>query len=300
VGVATAVAQSALLVPIALVVRSVFDHPLGRRDEGAIVLAGAAILVLYSTSALLGYFSRSAVVRMTSGVAARLRDDLVAKFHALPQGWHDQQRAGIVHSLIVQDSERVERMLAELANPILPSALVAAALTIVALVISPVLFLALAVVLPALMVAAYLLGRRTRGRAQLWLATGREFAAEVHRMLRAATLTKVHGAEQQQGERGGRHTTALAVTLRALGTARSAYAAVNNALGAVAGSLVLIVGGIAVARDAITLGDLLAFYAVLALLLRQLQNPLDPGAGLSHRRAQDPLNLSVRLFRLPA
>jgi ABC-type bacteriocin/lantibiotic exporter with double-glycine peptidase domain len=57
-----------------------------------------------------------------------------------------------------------------------------------------------------------------------------------------------------------------------LGAAQAAYGAANDALGAVAGAVVLIVGGIAVTRGSITLGDLLAFYAVLALLLRQLQS----------------------------
>jgi ABC-type multidrug transport system fused ATPase/permease subunit len=271
VGVATALVQSAMLIPIALIVRSVFDHQLGHRDSAGIVVAGLIILALYSAAALLGYLSRNVVLTITTRVAARLRDDLLAKFHALPQGWHDQQRAGLVHSLIVQDSERVERMFAELANPTVPAVLVGAALTVVALFLSPLLFLALLAVIPALMAVAYLLGRRVRARGQLWASSGRAFAAEVHRMLRAATLTKVQGAEEQQGERGARLTTDLGAKMRALGEARASYTAASNALGAVAGSLVLIVGGLAVARHAITLGDLLAFYAVLALLLRQLQ-----------------------------
>jgi ABC-type bacteriocin/lantibiotic exporter with double-glycine peptidase domain len=128
------------------------------------------------------------------------------------------------------------------------------------------------------LLVAYVLGRRTRGRTQTWVMAQRAFAAEVHRMLRTVTVTRVQGAEQHQIERGRRLTTGLAAAMRSLGIARAIYGMANNALGAVAGSLVLVVGGIAVARGAITLGDLLAFYAVLALLLRQLQT----ASGASH------------------
>jgi ABC-type bacteriocin/lantibiotic exporter with double-glycine peptidase domain len=85
------------------------------------------------------------------------------------------------------------------------------------------------------------------------------------------TLTKVQGAEEQQAASAARSTARLAADMRALGAARARHNAVQSALGAVAGSLVLIVGGIEVADGAMTLGVLLGFYAVLALLLRQLQ-----------------------------
>jgi ABC-type multidrug transport system fused ATPase/permease subunit len=270
VGVVTAAGQTALLIPIALVVSSLFDHQLKQHKEGAIVASGLAILALYSVSALLEYFSRRIVVNMASGMGARLRDQLITKLQALPQAWLDRQRAGIVHPLIVQDSERVERMLSDLANPVLPAALIASALAVVALVISPVLFLALVAVLPVTVIAHFL-GRRTRSRTRAWAAAGRSFAAEVHRALRAATLTKVHAAEAEQAERARRPARELAQATRVVGAARAAYTGVTSALGAVAGAVVLIVGGMAVARDAISLGDLLAFYAVLALLLRHLQ-----------------------------
>jgi ABC-type bacteriocin/lantibiotic exporter with double-glycine peptidase domain len=52
---------------------------------------------------------------------------------------------------------------------------------------------------------------------------------------------------------------------------RAALAAVQAAVGAVAGAVVLIVGGVAVARGSMKIGDLLAFYAVMAILIRQLQ-----------------------------
>jgi ATP-binding cassette, subfamily B, bacterial len=270
-GVVTAFAQSALLIPIAAVVQSLFDHDLKRGDRSEIVVAGVTIFALYSVAAVLRYLARRTAVRMTSRVGAQLRRDLVAKLHDLPQGWHDQHQAGVVHSLVVSGSERVENMVEELAVRVLPSVLVAVALTVVALVLSPLLCLAFAAVVPGVMAIAYLFGRQNRRRTEYWAEASRAFAAEVHRLLRAIPLTKAHAAEREQSARGGRSAEELASRMTLLGAAQAAYGAANDALGAVAGSVVLVVGGLAVARDALTLGELLAFYAVLALLLRQLQ-----------------------------
>jgi ATP-binding cassette subfamily B protein len=281
VGVFTAIGQSALLVPIALLVRSVFDQHLSRGKADGIVGAGLLILLLYAAAAALGYFSRVAVLRTTTVVTERLRNEVVAKLHVLSQVWHDGQPAGQLHSRVVQDSERFEVMLGDLANPVLPAALVSVPLAVVAFILSPGLFLTVLVVLPFLMLVAQVLSRRTRHRSRRWAASTAAFGADVHRMLRAMTLTKVAGAADQQVSRAHRTTGELSANMRALGAARALEGAVQSALGAVAGSLVLIVGGLAVARDEISLGALLGFYAVLALLLRQLHSVGTGGPNIS-------------------
>lgn len=281
IGVATALGQSALLVPIAWLVRHLFDHDITRNRSGGIVLAGLVIVVLYLASSALGYLSRRAVLRTTTAVAARLRRELVSKLYALSQGWQDRQRSGMVHSLIIQDSERVEGMLGDLANPLLPAVLVTVTLTIVALVLSPVLFLAVVTVVPAFMVLSHVLAKRTRAQGRLWMDATHALSAEVHLKLRAMMLTRVEGAEAWELQRGREVIDDLARHAQGLGVARASHAAVQAALGAVTGSLVLVVGGIAVTRGSLSLGELLAFYAVLGLLVRQLQQVGNAGSNIA-------------------
>jgi len=269
-GIATATIQSVLLVPIALVVRRIFDVDLPRHQVSSIIANGAVILALYVASAAFGFMSRVAALRVATGVVKQLRADLLSKLYALPQEWHDHQRSGEIHSIAVQDTERVADMLATIASLVLPAAIVGVALAVVALVVNATLCLtAVAIVVP-LMLASRLLARRTRALVDQWAESSSRFSAYVQLLLRAMVTTKVLGGEAWELRRGAEPVSELAERRRVTSTANAASQAVHAAIAAAAGSAVLIVGGIDVAHHTMTLGSLLSFYAVLALLLRQL------------------------------
>jgi ABC-type multidrug transport system fused ATPase/permease subunit len=147
---------------------------------------------------------------------------------------------------------------------------VAGALAVVAVVLSPTLSVSLLIVLPASLAAGHLLARRSRARANTWAGASHAFSSDVQLTLRGATVTKVGGAKAEEVARLAAGARDLATRARALEKARAAHAAVQAGIGAVAGSVVLAVGGVAVAHGSLTLGDLLAFYALLAILIRQL------------------------------
>jgi ATP-binding cassette, subfamily B, bacterial len=270
IGSATAVAQSVLLIPIALLVRDMFDSAIPHHDTGAIVLDGLVILALYAVSAALGYAARVAAIRTAAAAGTRLRRDVLSKLYTLPQSWHDTHRSGDVHAIGTQDTERAQAMLATVAGVMIPAVVVAVALVVVALLVSPLLFGTTLVVVPPLLIGARLLLRRMRARQERWSQSSRRFSAELQLLLRALQTARVAGSESWELERGGQRASELAAHYRGFGTSVAAVNALQNAIAAAAGTIVLIVGGIAVADHSMTLGDLLAFYAVLALLLRQL------------------------------
>jgi ABC-type multidrug transport system fused ATPase/permease subunit len=185
-------------------------------------------------------------------------------------GWHDRQRAGTIHSIAVQDTERVSSMLSTIASQLLPAAVVGLALAVVALLVNPVLCLTVLAVVVPLMLGSRLLTRRSSVLADRWAESSSRFSAQVMLALRAMAATKVLGGEAWELRRGAETASELAERRRATGAAAAASQAIHAALAAAAGSAVLIVGGIAVAHHTMSLGSLLAFYAVVALLLRQL------------------------------
>jgi ABC-type multidrug transport system fused ATPase/permease subunit len=270
VTVVVAALQSALLIPIALLVQRVFDTSIPRGDETGIVLAGAGALALYFAAAALGLLSRGLVVRSSKLAISDLRRQLLARLYGLSSAWHLRRGRGWMHGVLVQDTERVDQAVNHVLTQSGPALIVLAALSVVALILNPLLFGVLVAVVPVLLLASRWLGRRFRARVERWHHSFDSYSGDTHVALRALPLTKAQGAEESELRRRDGQLHDLADAGTSLVWAQAAYTAAEGAVAAAAGIVVLMVGGVAVVRDSMTLGELLSFYAVVALILRQL------------------------------
>src|SRR4051812_23335208 len=86
---ATAIAQSLMLVPIGLLVQRAFNESIPNNDTRQLVVIGIAILGLYFASAALGLWARHTVLLVTKAAIPRLRHELIAKLLSLPRAWFD-------------------------------------------------------------------------------------------------------------------------------------------------------------------------------------------------------------------
>src|SRR4051812_9747881 len=96
-----AVAQTLLLVPIALLVRRAFDSSIPDGDTGALAWMGALILVLFLASSSLGLLTRWLSLRATKRAITSLRGSLLAKVYSLPRAYYDQADLGTLQATIV-------------------------------------------------------------------------------------------------------------------------------------------------------------------------------------------------------
>jgi ABC-type bacteriocin/lantibiotic exporter with double-glycine peptidase domain len=153
---------------------------------------------------------------------------------------------------------------------VLPAVIVTTGLSAAMLALNPFLFLVLLCVLPVLLGLGKLLGRSVRRSYRAWQRSFDAFSAQTQLVLRALNLIKASGAEQMQRRDRGREIRALSEAGRRMVWRVDAYALVQGSVAASAGVVVLVVGGSAVAKGRMTLGELLSFYALVALLLRQV------------------------------
>ncbi|MFL5887272.1 MAG: ABC transporter ATP-binding protein [Thermoleophilaceae bacterium] len=267
---AVSIVQAALLVPVALLIKHVFDTQLPHGDRGGVVVSGLAILGLYLLTAALGLFTRWSVLRVTKAAITRLRGDLLQQIYALPRAYFDRESLGKLHSTIVQDSERLD-VLANASAGVLPPAIaVAVGLCVILAVLNALLFAVLLAVVPVLMLIGRWLGRAVRRRTRRWQDAFDVFSSQTQLSLRAMSLTKVQGSAATELEERRREHSELGRAGLAMAWASGAYGIVQGAVSASAGVVVLIVGGRAVASGDMSLGSLISFYAILALLLRQV------------------------------
>jgi ATP-binding cassette subfamily B protein len=268
--VTLSVLQALVLVPIAGLLAHVFDTQIPDHDAGGVALTAGLILLLYAANAGLALWTRYISLKVNKRAVARLRVMLTERLYALDRAELDRSSAGVLQSIVVQDSERVDVMSNAIVAVLIPAVIVSIGLSVVALVVSPLLFGALVAVVPLMIATNRLLTPIMRRRTRRWQRTFDAFAATTALGLRAMPLTKAHAAEEIEIERRSRLIGELTDAGREMAWLGGTYGIVQQAITACAGVLVLVVGGWATSGGQLTTGQLIGFYAIAALLLRQL------------------------------
>jgi ATP-binding cassette subfamily B protein len=262
--------QSLLLVPIAFLVRRAFDVSIPDGDTQGVILIGVAILVLFAASMGLGLLTKLLALRATTQAITALRIRLIEKVLFLPRAYFDQSDLGTLHATIVQDTDRLDLMTIALVSILMPVIVIAIALSATLVVIQPLLAALLLVTIPVLVLLTRTLNKRVRARTRRWQRSFDAFSTQTQLALRSITLTKLHGAEQSEVERQAVKIEELGDTRMAMTWAQALHTQLNGVIAAAGGVIVLVVGGVAVARGTMSMGDLISFYAVLGLLRNQL------------------------------
>ena len=268
--IVVALAQSALLVPVPLLVKHIFDADLRHGRGGALAAQGGIVLALYLASAGLGLLTRYAVLRATKPAVASLRIRLVERLYTLPRSYFERRSLGELHAVVVQDSERVDVVANATVGLLIPSITISIALAVVALILDPLLFAVMFVAVPLMLAVNHAFGRRVRERTRAWQLAFDRFSARTQVALRALTLTRIQSAEDLEIARQSHGITELSDRGREMAWRQSASGILQSAIAAACGVLVLIVGGEAVVSGSLTVGGLISFYAILALLQIQV------------------------------
>jgi ABC-type bacteriocin/lantibiotic exporter with double-glycine peptidase domain len=267
---ALSIAQSMALVPIALLVRDAFDTAIPSKDTEQLLLLGVVILGLYLLSLALGLLGRYIVLNVSKPAVAKVRSELIDKVIWLPISYYDATDAGRLHSLIVQDTERLDLMARYLLAIVIPSLGTAAILIAFLAAIQPLLVAVLLVSITLLVLLTRLLRDAMRQRARAWQESSDAFSSRVLATLRSSALIKIRTAEEQVVAESRAQADELGVAGQRVDWVQQAYGLAQVALGGVAGVIVLIGGGLAVLHGSMSIGDLIAFMAVLALARGQL------------------------------
>lgn len=295
-GSALALLQAALLIPVGLLIKRAFDETIPAGDTGGLLLLGLALLALLLASSAAAVATRRLVLHVTKEAICDLRLAMLDRIQAMPLSWFDRNETTRVHSIVVADSERVYSMATALASQGAPALIVSGALSIALLVIDPLLFVILAVSVPAIYLAGRLLRPILIRRTYEWMGSFDRFSSRMFFVLRARRLIAAHGTEDVERRRAEEEIRRLSDDGLAVGWVQSLYGQISTTIGAVAAVLVLVVGGAAVADGHSSLGALVSFFTLLGLMRAQSNQVMTAGSQLisgaeSLRRLEDILHL---------
>jgi ABC-type multidrug transport system fused ATPase/permease subunit len=262
--------QSALVIPIGLLLRHVFDTTIPQRKTGELVEVGLLLVALALAAAALALWTRYLVLGATKTAVTELRLRLLERLHTLPAAWADRNDSGLLHATVVQDSERIDIMMAGLAALLVPAAILATAIGAAMVVVEPLLCLILIPAVPIAAVVARWLGSAHGRRTRAWHRAFDAFSVRTQFALRAPRLVRAYGAERAELAAARAELEDLRDAGRSMAWTGAAYVQANSVIAMVTAAALLIVGGTAVAHGDTTLGSLVSFFALCALLRGQL------------------------------
>lgn len=271
-GVALAVLQAALMIPVALLLKIAFDDLVSEGRVADLLLLGAGLFLLGIGSSAVSLWTRHFVLRTTKDAMVRLRTELFEKLYALPSSWFDRAETGQVHAVLVQDSERVDVMANALAGLLAPALVISLGLAVAMVVINPLLFAVLVATYPLMFLLGRRLGKVVGRRVRRWQGAFDRFSVRTSFGLRAHELIRAHGAGPTELAAARSEVAELSERGRAMALVQHAYGQLNGAIAAGTAAVILVIGATAVADGSITIGALIAFYALVGLLRSQLAN----------------------------
>ena len=274
--VTASIAPSALLAGAALLVRRVFDVALPERDAGQLVSLVLAIVSMQLSGQALLLIARAVVLRVTKRVIADLREKLMETMLIASRSFLDNRKSSELHTLIVDDSERVDSMSNACITTLLPAAAATATLTAVILAISAKLTAVLVLFLPVAFFATRTVLRRTKRSVVQFHESYRDFSGSTATVVRLLDLIRMQGAEEIERSGSAARIDQLRTASARMAWLQTAMMIVHQAVLAMAVAMALLVGGLMVIAGQITLGELMSFLVATALLRNQLV-PAGPG-----------------------
>jgi ABC-type multidrug transport system fused ATPase/permease subunit len=264
-GIAVLVVQAAVLVAVPLVVRQLFVSIEGAPSTGAVVLGGGLMALLYLGSGLLSYWGRTLLVRASNAAGLRLRDQVACHVLRLSGRTVDRANPARLETVAVEDVERAITTGTTALASMIPSAMLGAALCAAMLVFDVRLFLLNGAMVPLLWFADRRFGPAVRVTATAYQGSHAEFNHRYTGALRALSFLRAQAAIDEEIERERGLAAQLCTNHTNAAIADTVYGIAQNTLANAASAIVLVVGGMLVVRESLTLGDLLAFYVTLML-----------------------------------
>ncbi|MEV6709109.1 ABC transporter ATP-binding protein, partial [Micromonospora wenchangensis] len=267
---ALAATGAGLAVP--LVVQRVVDGPIARHDPAGLLRLGGLTLLLGLVEAVLIFIRRWSQSSSSVGMEATIRADLYAHLQRLPAGFHDRWQSGQLLSRAISDLSVLRRFLSfGLLFLVLNVVTYVAVVILLIRLHGPLGLLVAASAVPLFLISRRF-GRHYHTSSRRMQDQQGDVATLVEETAQGLRTMKAYGRGPELAGRFAGRARALHDT----GVAKGALLAGASALFDLVPNLTLgatLVGGATlVARDALTIGELVAFVSLQLMLIWPVQS----------------------------
>ncbi len=261
-----AASQSLLVLPALYLVRRAFDTAIPRGSVSMLLWIGAGLLLARACASFVTLLTRWLALNLVKDAVSQMRQDLVGRLYALSHGFHRQADTDRLHTRIVQETERVDTVSAAILSGALPACFASLALLAVLVWLDATLVLLAIAIAPLSWFAGRITGRIVQRHVHGFHGAFEDFSTGIQFVLRNIDLTRLLDWDSHEQQRQHGHIRAVRSTSVRMAMSYAVHGEVHSTLAGLAGIVILVVGGAAVARHAMTLGEFLAFYVAAGML----------------------------------
>ncbi|MBP7848847.1 MAG: ABC transporter ATP-binding protein [Lentimicrobiaceae bacterium] len=263
--------QVLLIVPVLFLVRHAFDVVIPEGNTRFLVYIGLGIFLLRILQGLAALWVRRMNVNLINKAIWRLRRGLLERLYQLSVDFYTHEDHRILHARIVQDSERLTHLSNALVSRIFPAVIISLALCIVLLFLNAYILLIILSVSPVLFLANRVMGRYIRDRVVGFQRVFERFSKGVLFVLRYMDLTRIQSAQHIEIDKQSEVLEELRHRTGSMTMIYAVNAQVQEVITGISGILIIILGGAAVIKGSMTLGDFLSFYLAAVYLNKNIQ-----------------------------
>ncbi len=272
--VLASIGQAFLVLPITLLIRYAFDVVVPSGDARFLLIVGAGLLGLNLANDGVALITRYFTLRLNKMAVMRLREQLLDRLYTFSQSFYGEADHKALHSSIVQDSERVDMMSNALVALVLPSVIASIIIGAVLASINSLLFLAVTSTVPLLLLVNLSMRSKLVRRINAYHQSFATFDKGIAFILQTIGLTRIQAAEQLEIERQQTHIRDAQTIGLSMAWSAAVYVSAQNMIVSSSSIIILLVGGTLTFAGKMTLGALLSFYVMAALLRNQINTAL--------------------------
>ncbi len=265
-------AQVALIIPIILLVRYAFDEVIQNKDINTLILIGVTIFGLRVLNSLASVLLKAVNIKIINDAIYKLRTDLVKRLYSYSRSFHTQADQKVLHARIIQDTERLSHMSNALVSRLLPSLVIAFSLGVVLAFLNWYLLLIIICLVPLVFFSNLWMGKIIKKKVFIFQRAFEKFCTGLLFILRYMDLTNIQSAQKSEIETHKNILKDLQKKTNAMGIIYAINFQLQEVLTGMLGIIIIIVGGITVTMDLMTLGEFLSFYLAAVFLSKYITN----------------------------
>jgi ATP-binding cassette, subfamily B, bacterial len=264
------VAISFLIFPSMWLSKYIVDIVIPQKEISLFIIAGFAVLAFRLLNGGLNALFTKQNNIIFANISVDMRKNLMDKFFLFSTSYYTRKDIGILHSQIIQNTERVSRMGASIVSKLIPSIFISIALLSTLAFLNIYLFLLIILYLPIIYLCNKYIGKKLQKYVLEHQNAFDLFSKETLYLFKFMDLIKIQSTEADERKK---HTEILE-ELKDKTISKTHFetisSRVQNVLVALIGVFVLVIGAISYLKNMMTLGELMVFYIAVS----RLQNVL--------------------------